>query len=228
MSRTEEGVRAAATAARETAPGTTPRAILAWAALGLAAAVPIAVAATSPLLAWRGPVYVAAGFAGVIALALLLVQPLLAGGYLPGLSGPRGRRAHRWVGVALVAAVALHVAGLWLTSPPDVIDALLLRSPTPFSVWGVVAMWAVLAAALSAALRRRLRVRPRRWRLVHTSLAAVVVTGTAVHALQIEGTMGAVSKAVLCALVLAATAWTVVDLRRGRSSVGGRRGAPDA
>ena len=190
-----------------------PGALLSWGALGAAVAVPIAVAATSPLLEWRGPVYVAAGLAGVVALALLLVQPLLAAGRLPGLAGPRGRRAHRWVGAALVAAVALHVAGLWATSPPDVIDALLLRSPTPFSLWGVIAMWATIAAALSAALRRRLRVRADRWRLVHTALTAVVVVGTVVHAVQIEGTMGTPSKVVLCALALGATAWAVADLR---------------
>ena len=97
-------------------------------------------------------------------MALLLLQPLLAGGYLPGLPMRRGRRVHFWVGVALVAAVVVHVLGLWLTSPPDMVDALLFRSPTPFSAWGVVAMWAVFASALLATLRRRLRLRPLVWR----------------------------------------------------------------
>ena len=205
-----------------------PGAVLAWVALGVAVVVPTAVAATSPLLQWRDPVYVAAGLAGVVAMALLLVQPLLAGGYLPGLSGVRGRRAHRRIGAALVAAVALHVVGLWLTSPPDVIDALLLRSPTPFSVWGVVALWAVLGAALSVALRPRLRVRASRWRLVHTVLATVVVVGSVVHALQIEGTMGTVSKAALCALALGATVWAIVDLRSWNLPTRGTRRASDA
>ena len=189
------------------------RSALVWSALASAVAVPIAVAATSPLLAWRDPVYVVAGFAGVIALSLLLIQPLLAGGYLPGLSGPGGRRMHRWVGGGLLAATVLHVAGLWVTSPPDVIDALLFRSPTPFSVWGVIALWAVLAAASVAAFRRRLRRRAREWRFAHTALASVVVVGTVIHAMQIEGTMGTLSKAILCALALAATAWVVVDRR---------------
>ncbi|MGF1553771.1 MAG: ferric reductase-like transmembrane domain-containing protein [Paracoccaceae bacterium] len=190
---------------------TRARAVLIWTALGAAVVVPIAVAATSPLLAWRDPVYIAAGFAGVVAMALCLIQPLLAGGYLPGLPAPRGRRVHRLVGAGLVAIVVLHVAGLWMTSPPDVIDALLFRSPTPFSAWGVAAMWAAFAAALLAALRHRLR--PRRWRLLHTSLATVVVAGGAVHALLIEGTMGTASKTVLCALAVAATAKVVADLR---------------
>src|SRR5262245_4367706 len=54
--------------------------------------VPIAAAAASPLLEWRGPVYILAGFAGMIALGFMLVQPLLIAGYLPGLSAYRGRR----------------------------------------------------------------------------------------------------------------------------------------
>ena len=89
----------------------------------------------------------------------------------------------------------------------------MLRSPTPFSVWGVVAMWSVFAAALLAASRRRLRLSARHWRFAHTVLVTIVVVGSVVHAMQIEGTMGTASKAMLCALALAAIAWTVVDLR---------------
>ena len=175
--------------------------------------MPIAAAAVSPQLEWRHPVYIAAGFAGIIALGLLLVQPLLIGGYLPGLSAHGRRRAHLWIGGMLVVAVMIHVGGLWITSPPDVIDALLFASPTPFSAWGVIAMWATFAAALLAALRRRLGLRPRTWRSGHTGLAVLIVVGTVVHAIQIEGTMETVSKAVLCALVLGATMKVVADLR---------------
>ncbi|SNT28579.1 ferric reductase-like transmembrane domain-containing protein [Tropicimonas sediminicola] len=182
--------------------------------MGLAAAVavPIGAAALSPLLAWRSPIYIAAGFAGVIAMAFLLIQPLLAGGFLPGLNTLRSRRLHRLVGGALVATVVIHVAGLWITSPPDVIDALLFRSPTPFSVWGVTAMWAMFAAALLAAFRRRL-LRWKTWRFAHAALATVTVLGSVIHAMLIEGTMEWVTKAALCALVLAATARTLADLR---------------
>ncbi len=109
------------------------RAILIWGALALAICVPIAAAATSPLLAWRDAIYITAGFAGIVALGLVLVQPLLMGGYLPGVSAYLGRRAHHWVGAVLVLAIIVHVAGLWITSPPDMIDALLFSSPTPFS-----------------------------------------------------------------------------------------------
>ncbi|MHA6263508.1 ferric reductase-like transmembrane domain-containing protein [Arenibacterium sp. CAU 1754] len=191
----------------------TVRAVLIWAALLTVITVPIGAAAASPLLAWRDPIYIAAGFAGTIAMAILLVQPVLAGGYLPGLHLLRARRIHRQTGLVLVLAVGIHVAALWVTSPPDVIDVLLFASPTPFSVWGVVAMWAVFATAFMAALRRRLVLRV--WRIAHTALAVVIVVGSVVHAMLIEGTMETMSKATLCALVLIATTRTVTsNLRR--------------
>jgi predicted ferric reductase len=189
------------------------RAFLIWAGLATIVVVPILAAAASPLLQWRQPVYIAAGFAGIAAMVLLLLQPLLAGGYLPGVSGIRGRRLHLWTGILLVSAIILHVGGLWITSPPDVIDALLFRSPTPFSAWGVIAMWAVFAAAFLAAFRWSLALSPRLWRRLHTLLAMVIVAGSVVHALLIEGTMETYSKAALCALAVAATVKVIVDLR---------------
>ncbi len=187
------------------------RRALIWAAYVSAVAVPIAAAAASPLLAWRQPVYIAAGFAGVVAMALLLTQPLLAGGVLPGLPARRGRRVHRWVGATLVALIVMHVAGLWVTSPPDVIDALTFTSPTPFSAWGVVAMWAIFAAASLAVFRARLRVPV--WRVSHSAMVSIAVAGSVVHAMLIEGTMGSLSKAMLCGLLVIATARTITKLR---------------
>ena len=191
--------------------------ILIWVATALAISVPVALAATSEQLAWRGPVYILAGFAGIVALGLVLVQPLLIGGYLRPLSAYRGRRAHRWIGAALVLAVVIHVAGLWITSPPDMIDALTYASPTPFSPFGVTAMWAIFIVALLASLRQRLGLRPRTWRFIHMPLAIVIVAGSVVHCLLIEGTMETISKAALCALVLAATIKVIADLWRKRA-----------
>ena len=187
------------------------KASLIWAALAAAIGVPIALAATSDLLAYRGPVYIIAGFAGMIALGLVLVQPLLIAGYLPGLQAFHGRRVHRWTGGALVVLVVVHVGGLWITSPPDMIDALTYTSPTPFSPFGVTAMWAIFAVAVLAALRRRLGLRT--WRIAHMSLAVVIVAGSVVHGMLVEGTMETMSKASLCALVLATAIKVMVDLR---------------
>ena len=200
------------------------RAILSWAFLAAAIGVPVALSLTSPLLEWRGPVYIVAGLSGMIALGLLLVQPVLIAGYLPGLAGYRGRRVHHWTGGALVVALLVHIGGLWITSPPDMIDALTFTSPTPFSPFGVTAMWAIFAVALLAAFRRRMGLRP--WRIVHMSLAVVIVGGSVVHVLLVEGTMETISKAALCALVVAAAIKVMTDLmhrktRPMRSSSGG-------
>ena len=91
------------------------------------------------------------------------------------------------------------------------IDALLFVSPTPFSPFGVIAMWAIFAVAVLATVRRRLGLRT--WRIAHMSLAVVIVIGSVVHGMLIEGTMEMISKAALCALVLAATIKVLVDLR---------------
>jgi hypothetical protein len=202
------------------------RAVLIWAVLAAAIGVPITLAMTSDQLAWRGPIYILAGFAGIIALGLVLVQPMLITGYLPGLSAYRGRRVHHWIGGALVVAVLVHVAGLWITSPPDMIDALTFVSPTPFSPFGVIAMWAIFGVALLAAFRRRLGLSLQTWRIAHMSLAAVIVAGSVVHGMLVEGTMETMSKAALCTLVVAATIKVMADLwmRRKRTMSRGQAG----
>ena len=189
------------------------RVALIWVLLAAAVGAPLAAAAMSPLLAWRDPVYILACFAGIVALWLMLVQPLLIAGYLPGLSGRPGRRVHHWIGGALVVMVVIHVGGLWITSPPDMIDALLFVSPTPFSPFGVIAMWAIFAVALLAASWRRFGLRPRTWRIAHMLLAIVIVVASVVHGILIEGTMETVSKAALCMLVLAAAIKVIGGLR---------------
>lgn len=201
---------------------TRARSVLVWGALALCVAVPVIDAAMSPLHAYRPVSYIAASLAGVLALGLLLVQPLLAVGWLPGMELTRLRRWHRRTGAVLVALVATHVGGLLIASPPDAIDALLLRSPTPFSVWGVTAMWVVALTAGLVALRRRMRLRPSAWAAIHNALALVIVLGTVIHAVQIEGTMGTISKWALC---LAATIAAITAVARARFLGAWRRAA---
>ena len=195
-------------------------AALIWAALIAGVVAPLLLSLQSPLLQWRAPVYVVAGAAGVLGMGLMLLQPLLAAGWVPALSPYRARRLHRVVGVLLLLAVIVHVAALWLTSPPDVIDALLFASPTPFSVWGVLAMWALFATALTALWRKRIGLRL--WRGLHAVLAVVIALGTVLHALPVDGTMEPVSKAGLCVAVAVATG---VVLMRARWSGLRRRAA---
>lgn len=184
-----------------------------WTVLACAVIAPLVVAAGSPFLASRDLVYILAGMAGIVALCLLLVQPLLAAGYLPGLRAFEARRWHRWIGSGLAIAVALHVGGLYLTSPADALDALLLVSPTPFSVYGVIGLWSVVLTVILVAARPRLGLGVTWWRIVHNGLAAIVVVSSVVHTLMIEGTMGWLSKLILCACVLGATAVATVHLR---------------
>ena len=183
--------------------------ILIWTALILALGLPIGIAATSPFLAWRTPIYIAGCFAGIFALTLLLIQPLLAMRVILGLRPRLARQLHVVLGAALVFSVIAHVGLLWITSPPDIIDALLFRSPTPFAPWGVVAMWAVISSALIAAFRRILRRNGVNWIMLHIALAMIVVVGTVIHATLIEGLMEKISKIALCALILLAAGWLV-------------------
>jgi hypothetical protein len=181
------------------------RSFLIWVTVITITVVPIVASFWSPLLAWRDPIYIVAGLAGlagIAAMTLLFVQPLLAGSYLPGLNSDQSARINQIVGSLLVIMVMTHVAGLWITSPPDVVDALLFASPTPFSAWGVIAIWAVFISALSFGLRRRLKLSPSIWKRVHRGLAAVIVGGTIVHALLIVGTMEIVSKGLLCFFIV--------------------------
>ena len=191
------------------------RAIAIWAGHLSVIAAAIAVAAASPLLQWRDPVYILAGFAGIIGLALMVFQPLLVTGRLPGLTLSTSKKLHRFVGVSLLLAVVLHVAALWVTSPPDVVDVLLFRSPAPFSLWGAIAMWAVFLAAGIALVRKRLRVAV--WRYVHSALVCLAVATTVAHTLLIDGTMGSVTKGSLCLLTLAVLGKAISDLRVWRA-----------
>ncbi len=192
------------------------RAIAIWCGLVAALVLPVIAAGFSPYLAWRDPVYIIAGFAGIFGLCLLVLQPVLAAGQLPGIRQIRGRKLHRWGGAALILCILLHITGLWITSPPDMVDALLLDSPTPFSLWGVISMWSIFAAGAAVLLRRKLR--PRIWRLIHTGLAAIIVGSTVLHAILIEGAMELYSKMVLCAVavIVAANVILRIWIKTGR------------
>lgn len=185
------------------------KALFLWIFLTLVLGGAVAASLKSPYLAFRQPVYIAAGLAGVLGLCVMVLQPLLVTGVLPGRQGRRGRWLHLLAGIGLLILVVAHVGGLWLTSPPDVIDALMFRSPTPFAPFGVVAMWAVFLAGLLGVLRKRVRSGLRVWRRAHTGLVSVAVLGTVAHALLIEGTMEPISKAVVCLIAVVATAYAI-------------------
>lgn len=193
------------------------RAVIIWLLLAIGILVPLALAGASPLLASREPLWILGGMAGIIGLALLLVQPLLAAGFLPGISRLLGRQWHRWIGTAIVLAILLHVGGLYWASPDDIADALLLVAPTPFAVYGVIGLWCSILTALLVAARARLPLRYSAWRLLHNALAVLIIVPSLVHAVLIEGAMEPISKLALAALVLVATVFALyrVHSRRG-------------
>ena len=109
------------------------------------------------------------------------------------------------------------VVGTAFTFGPTIASAILSLGTWPwlFAInipFGVIAMWAIFAVALLALLRRRLGLRT--WRIVHMSLAVVIVAGSVTHAMLVEGPMETISKAALCALVLAAAIKVMADLVR--------------
>ncbi len=188
------------------------RITLSWGALIFMIAVPLALSAISPLLAYRDPIYIIAGLAGIASMCILLIQPMLAAGYLPGLALRTSRKLHRWMGIFLIFGIIVHIGGLWITSPPDVIDVLTFTSPTPFSIWGVLAMWGVFGAGVLANFRRKLRAIT--WRRLHIALAIGIVGGTILHAWLIEGTMEQISKAALSLAIMVATTAAILGKRR--------------
>lgn len=193
-----------------------------WLVIAAVAIVPAVLAAASPLQRGREALYVVGGMAGVVAFCLVFVQPLVMA-RSPRLVGPAAAlRWHRRIGLAIMGLVLLHVGALYVYSPEDVTDALLLVSPTPFSVYGVTGLVAVAATAVLAATRRRwppgaVRV----WRALHSLLAVVIVGAGAIHAMMIEGAMEERSKLALCivaVVAVAVAAWQVnvaPALRRG-------------
>lgn len=181
----------------------------------LLGAVAFGLAAASPLQRGREAVWIFGGLTGVLALALLAVQPLLMSGLVRPVVG---RRLHRGLGAAILGLAVAHVAGLWIYSPEDITDALLLRAPTPFSAWGVASLAGLVAAALVAVLRRP--IPPHLWKALHLSLAVIGGVSAVVHAWMILGAMEPVSKALLCLAILVSLAVAVASslrlLRTGR------------
>ncbi|WP_168201547.1 ferric reductase-like transmembrane domain-containing protein [Phreatobacter aquaticus] len=176
------------------------------------AVVPVIFAAASPLQRGREFLWFVGGMAGVVALSLLFVQPLLKAAAPPLLAPRDGVRWHRLGGMAIVGLVALHVGALYAYSPDDITDALLLTAPTPFSVYGVISLWCLVLTAVLAATRRALNFDQQLWSILHSVLAVAVVGAGAVHAIQIEGAMEDMSKIAICIAALTATTGAVIEV----------------
>ena len=192
--------------------GADGRRIAAWIVIAALAGVPVLAAAVSPLQRGRELLWVTGGMAGVLALSLLFLQPLLMAAAPPLMRAGAGVRWHRIGGIAIVFMVALHVGALYLYSPDDITDALLLVAPTPFSLYGVISLWCLVLTAALAAARRVLKIGYRPWRILHSVLAAAVVGAGAIHAIQIEGAMEEYSKLAICIAALVVTTAGAIEV----------------
>ena len=186
--------------------------------------VPIIVAAASPLQASRDAIWIVGGMAGVVAFAIMSLQLMLIGRFPPLSNSLHERSWHRWIGTAIVALVMLHVGGLCVTSPGDITDALLLVSPTPFALYGVIGLAGVILTAGLAPFCKRVGYRS--WQIAHQVLALIIIIGSVVHTLLIEGAMGETSKLVLCTFLVVATAGVVLKSVFGFGLVAWRPARP--
>lgn len=192
--------------------GAERRRIAAWIVIAALAGGPVLAAALSPLQRGRELLWVIGGIAGVLALSLLFLQPLLMAAAPPLMRAGAGVRWHRLGGIVIVVMVVVHVGALYLYSPDDITDALLLVAPTPFSLYGVISLWCLVLTAALAATRRVLKIGYRPWRILHSILAVAVVGAGAVHAIQIEGAMEEYSKLAICIAALVVTTAGAIEV----------------
>jgi predicted ferric reductase len=89
---------------------------------------------------------------------------------------------HRWLGLVVVGLVLAHVAAVIIPKPSR-IKLLDLLHASPGMRAATIATIALVLLAVTALLRRRLRLPYRIWRILHVALAAVGVAGGAVHVL---------------------------------------------
>jgi predicted ferric reductase len=161
--------------------------------------VPVVASAFSPLQEGRDATWIAGAVAGILALSLLVPQVLLPTPWLAGLDLP----LHRVLGIGVAGLVVAHVLALYLYSPDDVRDALVLAVPT-HSRLGVLSAWTVLLSVGLALARRRLALTYSDWQILHAALAVAIV-GTAVgHTVMIRGTLDGPAELLLCAAAVAA------------------------
>ena len=178
-------------------------------AIAVLLVVPLVASILSPIGTGRSFPWIAATLAGVLAFSLLIVHMLLPTHWLYLLLRGRNLRWHRRLGVGIVALVVAHVAGLYVYSPDDIGNALVLQAAT-YSRLGVIAAWCMVLTVGLARARHRLPLSHDNWQVVH-SMLAVAITGLAVgHVVLHQGTLDGPAEWLLCIAALAAVTSAVV------------------
>lgn len=159
--------------------------------------LPILLAALSPLQVGRTAPWVLGTLAGVLALRLLVVQVLLPTGWLNSIMGEHNLGWHRLLGISITGLTLAHILGLYIYSPDDIGDALVLAAPT-YSRLGVLSAGCLLLSVGLEVTRRQLQLAEADWKIFH-SVLAVAVVGTAVaHTVLLQGRLDGLAEGLVC------------------------------
>jgi predicted ferric reductase len=99
-----------------------------------------------------------------------------------GLGIERLLAVHRWLGLVVVGLVLAHVAAVVISNPSSIRHLDLLHA-SPGMRSATIATIALVLLAVTAPMRRRLRLPYRVWRILHVVLSAAAVAGGAMHVL---------------------------------------------
>lgn len=162
----------------------------------------------------QGPLVVFADALGFVALSLLALQIVTSGrwsattrsfGLRPVLS------LHRQAGMAVLVLVVVHLLVL-LVDDPSRLALLDFRTAPGRARAGMAALLGLLVLAGTSVWRRRLNLGYERWRVIHITCTAVVVTTAFVHVVWVNAyTSAPVVRWGVLALILAAAValfWT--------------------
>ena len=130
---------------------------------------------------------------------------------------------HRWLGLVVLGLVLAHVAAVVIPNPRRIANLDLLHAP-PSMRTATVATIALILLAVTALLRRRLRLPYRVWRVLHVVLTVVAVAGSAVHVLllnnllQVDGMRIWFTAIAASLAVVLLVRWVLRPLLAGRTS----------
>ncbi|NJL36811.1 MAG: hypothetical protein HC899_08630 [Leptolyngbyaceae cyanobacterium SM1_4_3] len=171
--------------------------------------LPALLAALSPLQHGRAPLWILGTLAGVLSLSLIVVQVLLPTGWLNFGIGEQNFRWHRVLGISITLLVVAHILVLYLYSPDDIGDALILAAPT-YSRLGVLSATCLLISVGLALTRSKLPLTPADWQILHSFLAVAVVGTAIAHAFLLQGTLDGFAEGLLCGSAVVAVLMAVI------------------
>jgi predicted ferric reductase len=170
--------------------------------------LPTVLAATSPLQTGRDTIWIVGTLAGVLAMSLLVMQVLLPSGWLNFLVNDHKITWHRVLGISITVLVLAHVVGLYLYSPDDIGDALILAAPT-YSRLGVLSAGCLLLSLVLALARQKLPLIYTDWQILHSALAVAVVGTAIAHVAMLQGTLDGFAEGLLCGSIAIAVVMSI-------------------